>query len=157
MEQHPIENIMKTTMENIKEMIDVNTIVGDAVETIDGTVIIPISRVSFGFVAGGGEYHQGDMESSQKSNMSDIDNKVPPFAGGSGAGVSVSPIAFLVVGQGQTKLLPVQYNTPYDRIVEMVPQILNEIQSYLSRNKEDHKEDHKERHKEERKSTEISQ
>ena len=53
---HPIENIMKTTMENIKEMIDVNTIVGDAVETADGSVIIPISRVSFGFVAGGGEY-----------------------------------------------------------------------------------------------------
>ena len=55
---HPIENIMKTTMENIKEMIDVNTIVGDAVETADGSVIIPISRVSFGFVAGGGEYKE---------------------------------------------------------------------------------------------------
>ena len=58
MEGHPIENIMTTTMENIKEMIDVNTIVGDAVGTSEGTVIIPVSRVSFGFVAGGGEYKE---------------------------------------------------------------------------------------------------
>lgn len=58
MSEHPIENVMKTTMENLKEMIDVNTIVGDAVETAEGTVIVPISKVSFGFIAGGGEYKE---------------------------------------------------------------------------------------------------
>lgn len=117
-DQHPLESIMKTTMENIKEMIDVNTIVGDAVETSDGTVIIPISKVSFGFVAGGGEHMIGE-QSSQTSTDS-------PFAGGSGAGVTVSPIAFLTVGQEKIKLLPVNFNTPLDRVVDMIPKLFEE-------------------------------
>jgi sporulation protein YtfJ len=76
MEPHPIEELMKTAMESIKEMVDVNTIVGDAVQTVDGTVIIPVSRVSFGFAAGGGEYAKGDNKNQ--------DSKFP-FAGGSGS------------------------------------------------------------------------
>mgnify|MGYP001078220982 CR=1 FL=1 len=119
-DQHPIENIMKTTMENIKDMIDVNTIVGDAVETADGSVIIPISRVSFGFVAGGGEY-KGEGNASQHP-----EEKLP-FAGGSGAGVTVSPMAFLVVGKNKIKLLPINFNTPLDRIVDMIPRIFEDI------------------------------
>lgn len=106
-------------MENIKDMIDVNTIVGDAVETTDGTVIIPISKVSFGFVAGGGE-HTGMKDHVSQSDL-DL-----PFAGGSGAGVTVSPIAFLVVGQSKIKLLPVNFNTPLDRVVDMIPKLFEE-------------------------------
>lgn len=137
MSEHPIENIMKTTMENLKEMIDVNTIVGDAVETADGTVIIPISRVSFGFVAGGGEYKEGLKESKRIGSGMDSDKGQgsSPFAGGSGAGVSVNPIAFLVVGIDKVKLLPVQFHTPLDRIAELVPQVVDEIRNYMNKTK----------------------
>jgi sporulation protein YtfJ len=129
MSEHPIENVMKTTMENLKEMIDVNTIVGDAVETAEGTVIVPISKVSFGFIAGGGEYKEdgaskkanGNGSIGKRQRFCRWRRKEMPFAGGSGAGVSVNPIAFLVVGEDKIKLLPVQYNSTVDRIVELVP------------------------------------
>ncbi len=134
MAEHPIENVMKTTMENLKEMIDVNTIVGDAVETQEGTVIIPISKVSFGFVAGGGEYKEGGNGRKNKGISQDNaqEGDELPFAGGSGAGVSVNPIAFLVVGEDKIKLLPVQFGSTVDRLVELVPQVISEIQSTLS-------------------------
>jgi len=135
---HPIENIMKTTMENIKEMIDVNTIVGDAVETADGNVIIPISKVSFGFVAGGGEYKERNKEQRQAKNNSEGDgtSQTMPFAGGTGAGVSVNPIAFLVVGGDKIRLLPVQFSSPTDRIVELVPELLEDIKGMIGNKKE---------------------
>ena len=138
MAEHPIDNIMKTTMENLKEMIDVNTIVGDAVETAVGTVIVPISKVSFGFVAGGGEYKEDPT--TKKSNNMSSNNPVSgdekndmPFAGGSGAGVSVNPIAFLVVGEDKIKLLPVQYNSTVDRVVELIPTVVEELQAIVGK------------------------
>jgi sporulation protein YtfJ len=138
---HPIENIMKTTMENIKEMIDVNTIVGDAVETSEGTVIIPISKVSFGFVAGGGEYKDEEPEKKREKNEGEENGAEGsmPFAGGTGAGVSVNPIAFLVVGKDKIKLLPVNFNTTVDRVVEMVPQFVEEVQQLMKKNKDKEK------------------
>jgi len=128
-------------MENIKEMIDVNTIVGDAVQTADGSVIIPISKVSFGFVAGGGEYKEKSKDQRQGKNNSDGDSAPSsmPFAGGTGAGVSVNPIAFLVVGEEKIRLLPVQFSSPTDRIVELVPQLLEEIKSMIGQKKENKK------------------
>ena len=123
MNEHPIEGLMKTTMDSIKDMIDVNTIVGDAVETPDGSVIIPISRVSFGFAAGGGEYEMG-----AKSGRNDGEQTKFPFGGGSGAGVSVQPVAFLVVGNNIVKLLPVNYSNVVDRIVDLVPNVLDNIE-----------------------------
>ena len=83
MAQHPIESLMSTSMESIREMVDVNTVVGDPVKTQDGSTIIPISRVSFGFVAGGGEY-AGGIAHPQTDSL--------PFAGGAGAGVSLQPV-----------------------------------------------------------------
>lgn len=123
MNEHPIQGLMKTTMDNIKEMIDVNTIVGDAVETPDGSVIIPVSRVSFGFASGGGEY---DLKTKPSRDESEPDKF--PFGGGSGAGVSVQPVAFLVVGGNQIKLLPVNYNNVVDRIVDLVPNVIDNIE-----------------------------
>ena len=106
---------MKTTMESLKDMVDVNTIVGDPVETPDGTVIIPISRVSFGFASGGGEYN---AKKNQNANSDKEENGKLPFAGGTGAGVSLQPVAFMVVGNGQIKLLPVDNNaTMLDSII----------------------------------------
>ncbi|QEK12197.1 sporulation protein YtfJ [Crassaminicella thermophila] len=126
MANHPIEALMKTTMESLKDMVDVNTIVGDPVETPDGTVIIPISRVSFGFASGGGEYN---IKINNQEEDADTSDKLP-FAGGTGAGVSVQPVAFMVVGNGEMKLLPVDQNaTMLDNLINFMPKLLDKIQS----------------------------
>jgi len=133
---------MKTTMENIKEMIDVNTIVGDAVETADGNVIIPISKVSFGFVAGGGEYKDGNKDQKQgRGSVESESSSSLPFAGGTGAGVSVNPVAFLVVGGGNVRLLPARFRTSTDRFIEMLPQLIEDIQSMIGGSKKKNPQD----------------
>ena len=119
---------MKTAMESIKEMVDVNTIVGDPVETPDGMVIIPVSRVACGFAAGGGEFEMGGDKKDGGG-----EETVPGFGGGSGGGVSVKPIGFLVVGNGQVRLLPVDGNAVIDRLIDVAPQLLSQIQSIFSR------------------------
>lgn len=119
--QHPIDNMMQTTMENIRGMVDVNTVVGSPVAGAKGTTIIPISKVSFGFVAGGGEYAVDDHKS--RTMMPDV----IPFAGGTGAGVSVQPVGFLVVGEDTVKMLPAQTNGAMERVVELLPQLLEDF------------------------------
>lgn len=119
-EQHPIQGLMYTAMQSLKEMIDVNTIVGDAVQTPDGTVVIPISKVGLGFAVGGSDY--------TTAAGSKADSKEPMFGGGSGGGVSITPIAFMVVGNGQIRMLPVNPDTNiYDRILDMVPAAIDKI------------------------------
>ena len=127
MEKHPIESLMTTTMENIRDMIDVNTIIGDAVTTSDGSTIIPISRVSFGFVAGGGEYAVQNTTYRPDAQQP----KELPFAGGTGAGVTVQPLGFLVTSAEQVRLLPAQPYAPIDRVIELVPQAMCEIKNAL--------------------------
>jgi sporulation protein YtfJ len=132
-EKHPIEGLMITAMESIKDMVDVNTIVGDAVQAPDGTVIIPISRVSFGFAAGGGEYNSCCTDSDEEE-ADDNEDREPksrgnkgskfPFAGGSGAGVSINPVAFMVVGQNQIKLMPVNVNSSVDKVLDLIPELI---------------------------------
>ena len=124
MDKHPIETIMSTNMENIRDMIDVNTVVGDAVTPAEGTVIIPISRVSFGFVAGGGEY---GLKTPQPA-ANDL-----PFAGGTGAGVTVQPMGFLVVKNDQVRLTPAQYYAPVDRVIEMIPPLLGDVRRWIDK------------------------
>lgn len=130
MAEHPIQGLMTTAMESIKDMVDVNTIVGDAVQAPDGTVIIPISRVAFGFAAGGGEYggeQAGEQGASSGAEEDEEDTGGLggkfPFAGGSGGGVSINPVAFMVVGNEQIKLLPVNINSSVDKILDLVPEI----------------------------------
>ena len=125
MSDHPIEGLMKTAMESIKEMVDVNTVVGDAVEAPDGTVIIPVSRVACGFAAGGSEF----------SGVSDrTDPPAMPFGGGSGAGVSVQPVGFLVVGNGQVRLMPVDgRNAIMERLVDLAPQVMDGLQGVVDK------------------------
>ncbi len=132
MEDHPIQGLMKTAMESIKEMVDVNTIVGDAVETPDGSVIIPISRVSFGFAAGGSEFESSE-ENQQTAGNDKQQQQDLPFGGGSGGGVSVQPVAFLVVGQGQVRLLPVDNNVLFDRLLDMAPQLASQFQEIFNK------------------------
>lgn len=98
-------------------MVDVNTIIGDPVKTQDGSTIIPISKVSFGFVAGGGEYACGAVQASPEL----------PFAGGAGAGVTVQPMGFLVCTQSGVRMLSASCASPVEKLVEMIPQALDMI------------------------------
>lgn len=133
MANHPIETIMNTALENIKGMVDVNTIVGDPVETPNGEVIIPISRVSFGFAAGGGEYMtKNGNGKGEKEKEKDAESTMIPLAGGSGAGVSLNPVAFLVVGREQVRLLPVTNNAVVERLINLAPEIIHEIKDVLN-------------------------
>lgn len=121
MQQHPIDTMMHTTMEQIRSMVDVNTVIGSPVTGTKGTTIIPISRVSFGFIAGGGEYSADDHRSRTAPS------ETYPFAGGTGAGVSVQPVGFLVVGEDCVKVLPAQSNGAMERVVELLPQLMEEF------------------------------
>ncbi|MDO4356237.1 MAG: GerW family sporulation protein [Clostridia bacterium] len=129
MEKHPIESIMTTTMENLKDMIDVDTVIGQPIAAGNGATVIPISKVSLGFVAGGGEY--AVKESGQRGQQQEPTCKLP-FAGGTGTGVSVNPVGFLVVNSDCVRLLPAQHYEPTDRIIELVPQVLAEARNALS-------------------------
>lgn len=122
---HPIENIMQTAMSEIKEMVDVNTVVGDPVISTDGATIIPISKVSFGFVAGGGEYGEAKDNAEDESKY--------PFSGGAGSGVCITPVGFLVVSDGDVQLLPVTGRHLIDQIVETVPHVISEIKDAFRR------------------------
>ena len=122
--EHPIGRLMQTTLENIKDMVDVNTVVGDAIAGADGSTIIPVSRVSFGFVAGGGDRDGAPREAEN------------PFAGGGGAGVSVQPVGFLVVGQDGVRMLPAQNLTAWERAVNCAPQLAEELRALLSQRRE---------------------
>lgn len=128
MPDHPIEGLMKTTMDSLKEMVDVNTIVGDAVETKDGNVIIPISKVSIGFASGGSEFNQKEKSENEGGGKF-------PFGGGSGAGMSIQPVAFLVVGRDQVKLLPVHQANSLERIIDNVPEMLDEMMKAFRKDK----------------------
>lgn len=139
MADHPIQSLMRTTMENLKAMVDVNTVVGDPVETNDGTVIIPVSRVSCGFVSGGadepfslemGEPDQ-QQKQSQEQDSESLKSGARPFAGGSGAGVSVKPVGFLVVGDGRVRFLPVDTKAVYDRLIDAAPDIIKRVAGIL--------------------------
>ncbi|WP_134698519.1 GerW family sporulation protein [Ammoniphilus sp. YIM 78166] len=127
MAEHPIQGLMQTAMENLKEMVDVNTIVGDPVETPDGSVILPISKVGFGFAAGGSEFEM--VEKGKEPGGKDM-----PFGGGSGGGVSITPVAFLVVGKNGIKTIPLEgTNQLYDRVMDMAPQFLEKVQTMISK------------------------
>ena len=133
MAEHPIQGLMKTAMENIREMVDVNTIVGDPVETPDGSVILPISKVGFGFAAGGSEFVV-DQEGGYQTQGNDAQNATVslPFGGGSGGGVSITPIAFLVVGSQGVKIVPLDNQTHlFERLIDSAPHVVDKIQAMM--------------------------
>ncbi|MGN0660306.1 MAG: GerW family sporulation protein [Oscillospiraceae bacterium] len=116
---HAIEGIMGVTMEKIREMVDVNTIIGEPITTPDNTTIIPVSKVSFGFASGG----------------SDIPSKVPKdvFGGGAGAGVSIQPLAFLVVSGGNVRLLQMTVDSnAVNSVINTVPEVIDKISGLVS-------------------------
>lgn len=124
--KHPIESLMITSMTSIESMVDVNTIIGDSIVTADNTTIIPLSKVCFGFAAGGSEFN------TNKLNKYTEGNKLP-FGGGSGAGVKISPVGFLVIKDGIPKILNVDGINVVDRAVDMVPDIINKIDGLINK------------------------
>ena len=114
-----LPNMLDNTIAKIREMVDVNSVIGDPITTPDGVTIIPVSKVSVGFGGGGSDF-------SAKNG----DN---PFGGGVGAGVKVTPIAFLIVKEGSVRMIPVATpaNTTADRLVEMVPDTLDKIAAFI--------------------------
>lgn len=125
MSDHPINSLMDTTMKKIKEMIDVNTIIGDPITTPDGTTIIPVSKVSYGFASGG-----SDLPTKRENKDC--------FGGGSGAGVTINPVAFLSISKGSVKLIPIEkYDGAVDRIVGMVPDLFDKVTDMFKKDKVD--------------------
>ena len=120
----PLRDVMNSTMEKVREMVDANNIVGAPITTPDGVTLIPISRVSFGFGSGGGDYGK------QTPAM---------FGGASTAGVKVEPVAFLVVKDGVTRVLPVGVPavTTAARMVEMVPEVMDRVEHFIDKRKEE--------------------
>ena len=129
-EHHPISDLMTETMSKIKEMVDVNTIIGNPIVAADGTTVIPVSKVSFGFGAGGVTFGfvSGGSDVGPSSNKQ-------MFGGGSGAGVTVSPVCFLVIGKdGSANILGInaQASDTVDRLVEMIPGAINKVSNFVS-------------------------
>ncbi|MBQ5398290.1 MAG: GerW family sporulation protein [Ruminococcus sp.] len=122
-EQHPINGLMDTTMEKIKEMVDVNTIIGDPITSPEGTIIIPVSKVTYGFASGGSDFP------TKKENKD-------CFGGGSGAGVTIQPVAFLTVYKGNVKLISLdKYDGAADRVVGMMPELVDKVTSLFKKDK----------------------
>ena len=121
-EKNSITAVMEASMAKIREMVDSNTIVGEPITTPDGVTLIPVSRLSFGFGCGGGDY-------GKQTNQ---------MGAGAGAGVRVEPMAFLVVKDGVTRMLPVGTPaiTTVDRIVEMVPQVMDRVEGFIDKKRE---------------------
>ncbi len=133
MEEHPIEGLMITAMNSIQDMVDVNTIIGEPIETSNNVVVIPISKVTFGFAAGGSEFKGETIdEYTKKEKEEEIQYRLP-FGGGSGAGVNISPEAFLIIQEGQVKLLPVNHVSAVDKLIDYVPDLLDKINKVLNK------------------------
>ena len=127
MEKYPLGELMETTMGKIREMVDVNTIVGQPISTPDGMLLIPVSKVSFGFASGGADIPTKNQPAT------------PPFGGGSGAGVHITPVAFLVVNDGEVRLLNIlpPATTTVDRAIETAPVVIDKISELLKKDKDE--------------------
>lgn len=133
MSEHPIEGLMLTAMSSIQDMVDVNTIIGEPIETANNITIIPISKVCFGFAAGGSEFTGETIkEYNKKDKDEEIEYKLP-FGGGAGAGVSINPVAFLVVQDSTVKLIPVDHDSCIDKLLDYVPDLIQKINEMFNK------------------------
>lgn len=142
--EHPIEGLMVTAMNSIQDMVDVNTIIGEPIETSNNVIIIPISKVGFGFASGGSEFKGETIDEYSKKEKEEQVQYRLPFGGGAGAGVSISPVAFLVVQPNNVKLLPVSHSSAIDRLLDYVPDLMEKTNNYLNKSMQNKKEEKKE-------------
>ena len=119
---HNLPNMLESTIEKIRQMVNANTVIGEPITTADGVTIIPVSKVSIGLGGGGSDF--------VSKNLNNHEN---PFGGGVGAGVKVDPVAFLIIKEGSVRMLPVAApaNTTVDRLVEMIPDTLDKVTSFV--------------------------
>ena len=153
MNEHPIEGLMLTAMNSIKDMVDVNTIIGEPIETSNNIIIIPISKVGFGFAAGGSEFSTETINEYNKKEKDEQISYKLPFGGGSGAGVSIAPVAFLVIQANTVKILPINHSSAIDRLLDYVPDLIektNNIQNKQMNNKKEEKQNEEKRKERER-------
>ncbi len=124
MDRNPISEINEVTMAKLKEMVDVNTIVGDPILTPDGVTIIPITKVTFGFTSGGAEFPKNEKNG---------------FGGGCGAGIKLDPVGFLTIADGVVKMLNIgaPANTTVDRLVEQIPGVIEKVEQFVAKRKKD--------------------
>ena len=127
MERNPIGELMQNTMENVKNILKVDTVVGDPIYTPDGITLVPISRISVGFGGGGVEF----------GNKKGGDAK--PYGGGNATGVKIDPIGFLVIKEGSVRMINVTppANTTVDRLIDMVPQVMDRVDAFIEKNKQE--------------------
>ena len=122
-----INDVMQSAIDKIKTLVDSSTVVGVPFEAKDGTLIIPLTKVSIGFVAGGGEYTSNSKEFKQAEKY--------PFSGGSGAGVSMFPIGLLSIKNDECKLIHVEEKSAYDKLIETIPDVVKNISSIFKKEK----------------------
>ena len=116
-----LPNMIQETISKVREMMDVNSVVGEPITTADGVTIIPVSKVSVGFGGGGSDFASKNAKAEN------------PFGGGVGGGVKVTPVCFLIVKDGNVRMMPVATpaNTTADRLVEMLPDTLDKISAFI--------------------------
>lgn len=124
-QKHPINDLMATTLDEIRALAEANTIVGQPIHTDDGVTLIPVSKISMGFASGGTDFNGKNAKADGKSN----------FGGGAGAGVNIAPVAFLVVKGGNVRLLPVAPPpaTTAERVVELVPEMFDKVTEFIDK------------------------
>lgn len=136
-EKHPIESLVITALNSIKEMIDVNTIIGNPIKAMDNTVIIPISKVGLGFAAGGSEFNGETVNMYSKKEKEENIKYGLPFGGGSGAGISITPVAFLIIQNESVKLLEATHSNVLDKLVEYVPDTIEKLYKLFDKKVDD--------------------
>ncbi len=142
-ENHPIESLMKSAMDSIQNMVDVNTIIGEPIETSNNMVIIPISKVCFGFAAGGSEFRGETVNEYKKREKEEEIQYKLPFGGGSGAAVSITPVAFVVITQDSIKLMPVEHSSTIDKLLDYVPDFMEKANIIANKTIDNKKENKK--------------
>ena len=125
---HPLPDMMSNSAAKIKEMVDANTVIGEPIQTPEGVTIIPVSKIKVGYAGGGSDFAPKGYPA----------NKANAFGGGSGASVSVTPVAFLVIKGESVRLLPVSEpaSNSLERLVEMLPDLIDKVSSYTKKNEE---------------------
>ena len=134
MSERPIEGLMDTTLEKLKQMVDVNTVIGTPITTPDGATIIPVSKVVYGFASGGSEFN------SKKPDSQNL------FGGGAGAGVTITPLGFISIYNGEVTMLNIStYQDSQDRAVGMIPDIVDKVAGIFKKDKKEDKKSEKEK------------
>ncbi len=128
---HPIENILRTTMEQLKLIADVNTVVGAPIMTSDNTIVLHVCKISFGFISGGGENGQQKSPLRKAGHAMEEAESGYPFIGSSVVGVTMQPAAFLTVQNGHVSVLPADSDGTLDRIVDRIPQLVGEAERLI--------------------------